>query len=100
MSDLISRSALIYAIKNEYDVDYGEQVINPKVFVEMAEDAPTIEAKPVVHGEWIIVSPYRVACSICKDDIQTVEADNFCPHCGADMRNRIFRKRMEGEIDE
>ena len=86
MGDLISRSALIFAIKNEYDVDYGEQLINPKVFVEMAEDASTIEAKPVVHGEWIKVSPYRYACSKCEYNVQITEADNFCPHCGADMR--------------
>ena len=51
---------------------------------------PTIEAEPVVHGEWVphnrmTRSPLVVnyACSECgKDGHKT----NFCPNCGADMR--------------
>lgn len=51
---------------------------------------PTIEAEPVVHGEWVphnrmTRSPLVVnyACSECgKDGHKT----NFYPNCGADMR--------------
>lgn len=53
------------------------------------EDAPTIEAKPVVHGEWAQVRKgvFGVAvCSNCKCD-GFIEY-NYCPNCGADMRER------------
>lgn len=54
------------------------------------ENAPTIEAAPVVHGEWVphnrmTRSPLVVnyACSECgKDGHKT----NFCPNCGASMK--------------
>ena len=57
--------------------------------LDFVENAPTIEAVPVVHGKWIshkrmarspLVMNY--ACSVCgKDGNQT----NFCPNCGAKM---------------
>lgn len=57
--------------------------------------APTIEAKPVVHGEWE-PSPHLfgyVRCSECHDcNVWGEWIDgkkwNYCPHCGADMRER------------
>lgn len=58
--------------------------------MEFVKQEPTIEAEPVVHGEWVphnrmTRSPLVVnyACSECgKDGHKT----NFCPNCGADMR--------------
>ena len=41
MSDLISRSALLKDIAEEYDLNYGEILINPKRFYEMVETVPT-----------------------------------------------------------
>lgn len=63
---------------------------------QMVQDAPTIEAKPVVHGEWLD-APYvyfgakRYLCSECKDSEFwearfVIVKENFCPNCGADMR--------------
>lgn len=56
---------------------------------------PTVEAKPVVHGEWIDTCPeYHIGtrsnaykCSNCGD-YYTTEPEElfFCPRCGADMR--------------
>ena len=57
---------------------------------------PTVEAKEVVHGEWIKLEgdwrssytnePLTVhQCSICGVFCQNAPY-NFCPHCGADMR--------------
>lgn len=65
---------------------------------------PTIDAKPVVHGEWkqtyriekihyscddieTYKLPYGYCCSICSRRVKVKE--NFCPNCGADMRERI-----------
>ena len=53
------------------------------------EEQPTVEAKEVVHGEWIdefgkFLLLYK--CSKCSSDYPW--ATNFCPNCGADMRER------------
>ena len=53
------------------------------------DNAPTVDAVPVVHGEWIdrngsIVAPFweRYECSECG-----ARSDNskYCPNCGARM---------------
>lgn len=52
-------------------------------------DTPTVEAKPVVKGEWIkrdtILKEYY-KCSLCgnAEDYRK----NFCSSCGADMRGK------------
>lgn len=52
------------------------------------EDAPTVDAKPVVHGEWDFIGDYDSRCSVCGEEycIGPNEDYNFCPNCGADMR--------------
>lgn len=52
------------------------------------QEAPTIEAKPVVHGEWDFIGDYDSRCSVCGEEycIGPNEDYNFCPNCGADMR--------------
>lgn len=63
------------------------------------EAAPTIEARPVVRGEWISLthcSNAGVYCSVChkkvyKEDYAWANRKNklrsdYCPNCGADMR--------------
>ena len=61
-------------------------------------DAPTVEAVPVVHGEWIgmntkiftEVGMMEVAlCSKCRCEIVIDSFGNFCPNCGADMRKKV-----------
>lgn len=65
------------------------------------QDAPVVDAVPVVHGEWIdqYNDCYCAECSVCGDfyeatDQDTVTADSFklfkqfykfCPNCGAKM---------------
>ena len=51
--------------------------------------APTIEAKPVVHGRWETNSdrPDSLICSVCKCgfDMWKHDPHNYCPSCGAKM---------------
>lgn len=82
MSDLISREAL------------GVGRCNPDVMLDPAyaagwnglmniiNNAPAVDAAPVVHGKWISNSSLN-KCSECRTlwDTKT----NFCPHCGAKM---------------
>ena len=51
MSDLISRSALLKEITEEYDLNYGEILINPKRFYEMVEPVPTAYSVEKVVAE-------------------------------------------------
>lgn len=58
----------------------------------MIDTAPTVDAVEVVHGRWIWTITgeedyeqyYR--CSKCNDHMYS--KDNYCPNCGADMRER------------
>lgn len=55
------------------------------------EEAPTIEAKPVVHGQWISKNPHGYewifVCSNCGyiDGYPFNDRSNYCPNCGAQM---------------
>ena len=56
---------------------------------------PTVEAVPVVHGEWILEEKAGVdywCCSHChkiRSEYYAKPKDNFCPNCGADMRKKV-----------
>lgn len=70
-------------------------------FCGWIDDAPTVDAVPVVHGRWIIKDNpgtgwYRVTCSECGEDVTSVAPVigffpkakvtwDFCPNCGAKM---------------
>lgn len=55
----------------------------------LVQEAPTIDAVPVVHGRWIETSipkrygGKRTVCSNCGESPDWYY--NFCPNCGAKM---------------
>ena len=94
MSDLISRSALLA----RYDrIHVGA----PGAARKMIEEAPTIDAVPVVHGRWeewwpgmsVIMTGEEMLyrCSSCDAKYPDVEGYRYCPNCGA---------KMDGGTDE
>jgi hypothetical protein len=122
MRDIIDRTALCKLFEERFlylkgaseqplsggrvliDREIQTGAIIAKEFLGHVGKAPTIEAKPVVHGEWqqdyriekiqyscgdveTFKLPYGYRCSICSRRIKVKE--NFCPNCGADMRERI-----------
>lgn len=59
--------------------------------LDFVENAPTIEAVPVVYGEWEVngVNPHNMTignwrCTAC--DGISLKDSNFCPNCGANMK--------------
>lgn len=89
MSDLISRSALLAELARNSIVKIF--VIGEKSVWDIVKDQPTIEAVPVVHGEWIlhrIGAGHMWECSVChkRPDIYITNNTNFCPNCGAKMK--------------
>lgn len=71
------------------------------------EKQPTIEAVPVVHGEWVKEENTWV-CSVCRKENACAYSeelqrflDFFCPKCGADMRgNEHIDEDTKLVIDE
>lgn len=54
----------------------------------LIDTAPTIEPRP--RGEWVYNSPVTMKCDLCGFVIKDWDWHrfNFCPNCGADMRQR------------
>jgi len=108
-NDLISRSALKDAIKNQYNLNDPPTLYWWTNIEKLIDNAPTVEAyteedaKQAIkdsfdsgyemakikyerpQGKWITSYDTYNVCSLC--DYKTV-MDNykFCPNCGADMK--------------
>ena len=82
MSDLVRRSELLEA----YDKAH---VGPPGGARKLIEEAPAVEAVPVVNGRWIYWcgEPLWKECSVCSNTINSITAAdyNYCPCCGAKM---------------
>lgn len=80
---------LIDADKLERQEFDGEEACFDYVDTEDIDNAPTVDAVPVVHGRWNVVEGRRLdnaVCSNCGKHFQAYyEAYNFCPNCGAKM---------------
>ena len=126
--DLISRSALIErmsdfasfaAVYKPYKSkdDIAEDVLKQakEQALEMVNEAPTVEAKPVVRGEWVCIEQtttyyetlIQECCSICGRKLTRTSTQpqvNFCPNCGADMRLKpelvVPTKQMEEALQK
>lgn len=93
MSDLISKSELLKKMKWQCrghckKCEYSTFLANDE-HCGLIDEQPTVEAKPVVHGEWEIGGVQgnmigNFKCSVCKG--VSLKDSNFCPNCGADMR--------------
>ena len=89
MSDLIDREELLHIVgQMPLAWEYGQAVSD---IYDIIKNQPTIEAVPVVHGEWLlrhIGHGHMWECSVChkRPDIYVKQDTNFCPNCGADMR--------------
>lgn len=69
------------------------------LFEIILDSIPVSDVKPVIHGEWVKNEHSSWwHCSVCHKDnvyaycwnpgdaIEYTLQDNFCPNCGADMR--------------
>ena len=75
-----------YEICEEYNI---EHVYIDRIIDEI-DDATTVEAVEVVHGQWIVCGdgeyvPFK--CSACGKNTSWYHAQtaNYCPNCGANM---------------
>ena len=86
----ISRDAAIEAMYKEAEAHPGHTFWVTQL--EALMDIPAADVRPVVRGKWKDAmqschdSPH-VKCSVCGEYYwQYFNKFNFCPNCGADMR--------------
>ena len=94
---LIDADGLSKSIYDNVSAPYEDAVAAKEDCLRAIEEAPTIDAVPVVHGEWIFgvseVLGTSVRCSVCGWSAPIVDADmwlrypghHFCGACGAKM---------------
>lgn len=97
--DLIDREKLprevSYCAETEHDIGYEE---GAQSIIEEINDAPTIDAIPIVKAKWVDMGLKRkfvtydnhihydgMNCSNCGGYGES--RFNFCPHCGSVMEN-------------
>ena len=88
-SDYISREAAIEALCKAHSPYPRRREIS----VGAIQDISPADVRPVVRGKWIDVSPAHIKvfrCDQCGEETTDTCMDkprvNFCPNCGADMR--------------
>ena len=63
------------------------------------DSEPTVDAVPVVHGEWIFNGRFaelnHYACSNCNRT--EFRMSDYCPNCGARMKTVTDCHTLEGE---
>lgn len=99
MAECIEREATIKRIKEVYCVGCNSyngvrcRACGIGDAIDMIEDAPTVDAVPVVHGRWEMrptgmatnTGPeYKAYCTVCNEPNKQYQPP-FCPHCGAKM---------------
>jgi translation initiation factor 2 gamma subunit (eIF-2gamma) len=61
-----------------------------EIVLQAIEESPTIDAVPVVRGEWEIAIGYdpnkKVQCQNCYKT--ACEPTSYCPNCGAKMEDK------------
>jgi hypothetical protein len=80
MSDLISRED-VYKVLKKVSICEMPIYVFDKLWNGI-RDLPSAERK----GEWKNVGFLTAECSVCGTQFHELEYTNFCPNCGADMR--------------
>ena len=88
MSEYIERDAAYTLAKKIVDaIDSKEfQRLNFGMrILDWIDDIPAADVRPVVLGKWISKYPLST-CSVCEKSMILCDFANYCPNCGADMR--------------
>ena len=93
MSDYISRDAAIDAV-------FGAMADGRAIFPAL-NNLPVADVQEVVRGEWETVyddfmKSHYDTCSCCGKEYFGARCFNFCPNCGADMRESKQESKQVG----
>ena len=99
MDNLISRQAAIdalteywHGIEDRHQTLDGEMAVyvDCKLIIKRLPSAQPEQRKgkwhPIIDGDPITGEPYQIGVYCDNCGFQSVNIDNFCPNCGADMR--------------
>ncbi len=93
MAEYISREAAIESFRK--NLDGGYVLTDDAQTTHILQSLPAVDVRPVVRGRWI-KNTYEYArelwdaetkCSLCGYTLGGA-TPNFCPNCGADMREK------------
>lgn len=86
MGDYIEREGLLDEISAARD-NGGMGAIVAGTLTRYIKRAPAADVRPVVRGRWLHETEIEGhACGECSACHKIRVIDNFCPNCGADMR--------------
>lgn len=80
--------------ENDYEIGFDDGV---QMMLDEIQDAPTVDAVPVIHGHWVANMAYYCdesgvvdyKCSECSSYVVYEEyLPNYCPNCGAKMEEK------------
>lgn len=87
MQRLIDANALRNALHVPMLMYNGELLISYELVLDIIDKQPTIDAKPVQHGEWIDYVNSHCTCTACGSEWSYFENETerfkYCPNCGA-----------------
>lgn len=87
MAEYIEREKAFDAVFAQFCASSDETEAALNAAIEEIRAIPAADVRPVVRGEWVQVMgkyDWMVKCSRCNG--VPLETSNFCPNCGADMR--------------
>ncbi len=93
------------ALQKEDFTDFFIDVRDAKVFEDIIDHAPTIEAKPVVHAHWEGGIVTFLHCSNCGEKalgtcFEEEFMSNYCPNCGALMDEFASKINVGSKVEE
>jgi hypothetical protein len=85
---LIDANAILNENGNSFK--FGDETYYHESIIQ---NAPTVDAVPVVHGHWEIVPNdentdgyYKMRCSVCGEILWSIQSEElYCCKCGAKM---------------
>lgn len=66
-----------------YALDENPQLT--EAVLAVFDTAQTTDVRPAVRAKWKVISFMTVQCTNCRETFHELEADKFCPNCGAMM---------------
>lgn len=67
---------------------YEAEIKDAEREIRMLNSYPTADVKPVVHGKWLHEGGGFWQCNQCGYGVEPWNNTNYCPCCGADMREK------------
>ena len=91
MAEYIERDMLLKMISHKPSsptTEREDRLING--FISAVKNCPAADVRPVVRGKWIFYDSFAWECTHCGwlnyHNMGVPNVYNYCPNCGADMR--------------